>query len=154
MQDNIDRVIFDLDEKAAQIMTQIDFHRKTESCLVSTVSWDIRFIKDLIELTIRDSFVKALNSGICGLDSPLSADRFLYDHLGINDKERRRIATVFLTEQLLTIEDEVYQLCGRPTFNLWSLHTKDGFLEADLVGDFRVLEWEREHLDEDGNYVN
>lgn len=41
----------------------------------------------------------------------------------------------------------------KDTWNCWVLDEKaDGVLKIDNVGDFRVMQWEEEHLDESGNY--
>lgn len=61
-----------------------------------------------------------------------------------------------LNEIFLDLENYIFSVIGRPTYDLWEtrLDRESGDLIATLVGDFRIIEWEHDHLDEKGYYVS
>lgn len=54
------------------------------------------------------------------------------------------------------LENSIYEKIGRPTYDLWctTVDAESGNLYCRLVGDFRILEWEADHLDVDGVYLH
>lgn len=136
----------------------------TESALASlkligedngiAVTWDLAFIRDLHLFAAEDAVVNSLSQAIPGLISSQKKQDFLDEHLKVTRGTTfYRAVMNTLNESLIPMENMIFEKIGRPTFNLWCVELAPTHILLTDSGDFRVIQWESEHLDEDGYYV-
>lgn len=122
---------------------------------VSLVKWDINFLRDLQICAVKDCVHRALSSAIPGVFCSREVEAFLDTHIQFAQPELRSALKMILREGLIDLENTIYELIGRPTYNVWTyFHNGDiNHLYLKCEGDFRIMQWEQEHLDHCGHYV-
>lgn len=77
------------------------------------------------------------------------ADNFPHVHKSITDKLMVEYMTLIGAEW----QNEITKFVGINGFDIWKASLSDGFINLLHDGDFRILEWEQDHL-LDGVYVS
>ncbi len=55
----------------------------------------------------------------------------------------------FVNETMVPDLERIREAVGQPLFNVWSVISSSEGLALELIGDYRILEWEREHVTDD-----
>jgi hypothetical protein len=150
---------FDIQDAVNECLRKIQIMREDPEEPCSCITWDRAFLVQYAWLLSQDAAAKSLNNAVRGLNTPLHLDSFIeksFDDLS-SDHYRFWIKRIkpFLNEAFSDIENLIYEQIGRPTYHVWGVKlSKD---ESHVIfiddGDFRINQWEMEHLDEDECYV-
>lgn len=169
---------FSLYDRAKRLQKTLPF-TETEMEILNKVNWDIHFLMDLVIAAYTDAFVRANNQAIPGLNAPETVHTVLDEGLtelaetfmgGIEvvdvrdlkaKKEQmalfRKMMVTWFYETVDDLQKEIYKIIGtNRTFDVWSARVDHSENTITFIneGDFRILEWQREHIDEDGVYHN
>lgn len=78
---------------------------------------------------------------------------FICNELQLPMDELRHIITI-QSRSFNEIVNIIYSTIKPDSFDIWEVKKFGLFYFLYYIGDFRILEWENDHIDCDGNYVN
>lgn len=110
------------------------------SCLLD------RHAKDLCEMCLH----RAVRQTV--MDNKTYYLTETYPHM--NDMEKAALIRTFMEAGGIDMHNEITSYIGLHNYDVWNAIVENGYLKLDYVGDFRVMQWEREHVVDGMYYPN
>lgn len=144
----------DLSYIIANFKTKMDLTRGQDDLMLReqlglSINWSYNFLRDFFLMAARDYINYATYPIIDGSDI---LTPWLEENIGMTDRfDPSQIEEIinWLRMEAGEIECYISEIIDQNEYGVWTVELNNAYMKVIYNGDFRVMEWERDHVDPD-----